>query len=235
MLSVQSRWLFVLLLPVFLVLAYVIDGIVFEYATLTLLASSLVLYVLFVAYSAAGQKRRIAKLHGAIRSEANALFDILVQSRKLPEKSRQRIQDLAAEYMTASFRQRRPAEGAHEYEHLISYCLEYRGKDPDTIGAILATLSANQTNRSKLAVQLGARVTGSEWLLACALLVLSLGFVLTLNTVNPAGQAAQAVVCTALSIQLFNLAKLSTLTHKTAARIWQPLHTLNTARFRRFD
>ena len=66
---------------------------------------------------------RIDELGKLIRAEANAMFDILLKTKKLPEKSRTLIQDMCADYLTSSFRQRKPAEGEHEYERLISYCM----------------------------------------------------------------------------------------------------------------
>lgn len=235
MLKIPAPWLFVILLPVFLALAFAVDGITFEKATLALLAASFVLYVLYAAWITGAQQRRANKLRDAVRAEANAFFAILAQTRNLPLASREHLQDLCAEYLTASFRRGQPGEGEHEYQHLISYCLDYHGKDPETVQAILSQLSTNQTNRTQLAMQLDNRVSGVEWLVLLTLLVISLGFILTLNTVNPAGQAVQALLCTALTLQTANLTKLSSLTHKKAQDLWQPLQTLNTARFRRFD
>jgi hypothetical protein len=234
MLSIRARWLFVVLLLVFLALAYTIPGIEFETGTLALLASSLVLYVLCVVLATAAQQRRIGKLTIIIRTEANTLFNILVATRELPEQSREKLQDLVAEYVAASFRHH-PYKSEFEYEHLVAYCLEYRGKDPETVQKILAGLSANQTNRTRLATLLNNSVPDSIWLLLVTLFVISLGFVLTLNTLNPAGQAVQAFVCATLSLQAFNLFKLSHLVHKKAQSMWRPFDTLKISRFRRFD
>ena len=121
---------------------------------------------------------RIDELGKLIRAEANAMFDILLKTKKLPEKSRTLIQDMCADYLTSSFRQRKPAEGEHEYERLISYCMDYQGKDPATIEKILEKLVANQANRSQLAMQLSNKVFSNEWWIMLVLFSITLGFVM---------------------------------------------------------
>ena len=161
---------------------------------------------------------------------------ILLKTKKLPEKSRNQIQDMCADYLTASFRQRKPAEGEAEYERLISYCMDYEGKDPETIEKILNTLVANQANRSQLAMQLGNKVFSNEWWIMLVLFSITLGFVVFFEVQDAfLMHMVKALLCTGLAMLMINLLKLSTLTHKKAKNIWQPLDTLKTSRFRRFD
>jgi hypothetical protein len=163
------------------------------------------------------------------------MFDILLKTKKLPAQSRNLIQDMCADYLTASYRQRKPAEGEHEYERLISYCMGYNGKDPATIEKILDKLVANQANRSQLAMQLNNRVFTNEWWIMAVLFTITLGFILSLSVPGFVGHFVKALLCTGISMLMINLLKLSTLTHKKAKDIWKPLDTLKTSRFRRFD
>jgi len=220
----------------FLGLTYLVHGITFTPAALTLFSVNSFLYGFYISHVLGAQKSRIDELSKIIRAEANALFDILIKTKKLPPVSRNYIQDMCEAYITASFRQHKPAEGEDEYEHLISYCLNYDGKDPKTIEKILNDLIANQQNRSQLAMQLGNTVFSTEWWIMLVLFSITMGFILFLNIQDTLlMHIVKALLCTGLAMLMINLLKLSTLTHKKAKKIWKPLDTLKTSRFRRFD
>lgn len=236
LLKIRLSWFFFIFFCLFLVFAYLIDGVVFSPAALALFSVNSFLYGFYISPVLAAQKTRIDELNKIIRAEANALFDILLKTKKLPEKSRNHIQDMCAEYITASFRQRRPAEGEHEYERLISYCMDYDGKDPETIEKILNGLVLNQSNRSQLSMQLGNKVFSNEWWIMLVLFSITLGFVMFFDVQNGFLMLfVKALLCTGLAMLMINLLKLSTLTHKKAKNLWKPLDTLKTSRFRRFD
>lgn len=236
LLKIRLSWFFFIFFGIFMAFTYIIDGVVFNPAALALFSVNSFLYGFYISPVLAAQKARIDELNKIIRAEANALFEILLKTKKLPEKSRNYIQDMCAEYLTASFRQRKPAEGEHEYERLISYCLDYKGKDPETIGKILEKLVANQSNRTQLSMQLGNKVFSNEWWIMLVLFSITLGFVLFINVQDTLlMHFVKALLCTGLAMLMINLLKLSTLTHKKAKQIWAPLDTLKTSRFRRFD
>lgn len=236
LLKIRLSTFFFIFLGLFWVLAWLIDGVTFSPAALALFSVNSFLYGFYISPVLAAQKARIDELNKIIRAEANALFDILLKTKKLPEKSRNHIQDMCADYITASFRQRKPAEGEHEYERMISYCLDYDGKDPATIEKILEKLVANESNRSQLAMQLNNKVFSNEWWIMLVLFSITLGFVLFLGVRDTAAMTfVKALLCTGLAMLMINLLKLSTLTHKKAKNIWQPLDKLRTSRFRRFD
>ncbi len=236
LLKIRLSTFFFIFFGVFLLAAWLIDGVTFAPPALALFSVNSFLYGFYISPVLGAQKTRIDDLNRIIRAEANALFDILIKTKSLPEKSRNHIQDMCADYITASFRQRKPAEGEHEYERMISYCLDYAGKDPATIDKILEKLVANQSNRSQLAMQLGNKVFSNEWWIMLVLFSITLGFVLFLNIDSTWLMVfVKALLCTGLAMLMINLLKLSTLTHKKAKNIWQPLDTLKTSRFRRFD
>lgn len=236
LLKTRLSWFFVIFFLVFLDLALIIDGVALAGAGLTLFSVNSFLYGFYVAPVLTAQKTRSDELARIIRAEANALFGMLIKTKKLPRKSRNHIQDLFESYITASFRQRRPAEGEDEYEALITYCLEYDGKEKELVEKILADLVANQQNRSQLAQQLGNRVFNNEWLVMLVLFGITVSFILMLDVVDsPLMQVVKALLCTGLTMLMINLLKLSTLTHKKASQIWDPLDKLATSRFRRID
>lgn len=239
LLKIRLSTFFFVLLVIFFGLTYAADAASFASTPplLTLFTVNSFLYGFYVAPILAAQKARIDELSKIIRAETNALFDVLIKTKKLPSKSRNMIQDMCEEYITASFRERKPAEGEDEYERMISYCLDYEGKDPETVEKILGGLVANQQNRSQLAMQLSNKVFSNEWWIMLVLFSITLGFVLFIDVKadNLVLHAVKALLCTGLAMLMINLLKLSTLTHKKAKLIWQPLDKLKTSRFRRFD
>lgn len=235
LLKIRLSSFFFIFLGIFFVLSFLIDGATFTPATLALFSVNSFLYGFYISPVLGAQKTRIDELNKTIRAEANALFDILIKTKKLPAISRNRIQDMCEEYMTASFRQRKPAEGEFEYERIISYCMDYSGKDPLVVEKILEKLVANQQNRSQLAMQLGNRVFSNEWWIMLVLFSITIGFVLFIHVDGTLMHIVKALLCTGLSMLMINLLKLSTLTHKKAKQIWAPLDKLKASRFHRFD
>ncbi len=236
LLKIRLSWFFLLSFVVFFGLTFAIPGTTFAPAALTLFSINSFLYGFYISPILGAQKARIDDLSKIIRAEANALFDILIKTKKLPPISHKLIQEMCEDYIAASFKERKPAEGEHEYERIISYCLDYKGKEPETIEKILTVLVANQNNRSQLAMQLGNRVFNNEWWIMLVLFSITLGFVLFLNVGSDLlMHFIKALLCTGLAMLMFNLLKLSTLTHKKAKQIWAPLDKLKASRFHRFD
>jgi hypothetical protein len=237
LLKVRLSTFFIVFFGIFLLLTYIVGTKTFLPAVIALFSVNSFLYGFYITPILAAQKTRIDELSKLIRAEANALFDILIKTKKLPSKSRNMIQDMCDDYLKASFRQRKPAEGEDEYERIISYCLDYQGKDPETVEKILNGLVTNQQNRSQLAMQLNNKVFNNEWLIMLVLFSITIGFVLLIDVkINDFFMhLVKALLCTGLAMLMINLLKLSTLTHKKAKMIWKPLDTLRTSRFRRFD
>lgn len=219
----------------YLLLAWKVEGVTFEPGALTLFSVNSFLYGFYIAPVLSAQKSRIDELSRIIRAEATALFDLLLKTKKLPAQTRNHIQNMFAAYVAASVAQRRPGEGEVEYEQLISYCLAYDGQDKETMEKILTGVVANQQNRSQLAMQLGNKVFSNEWMIMLVLFSITLGFVLFLHITSPIMIPVKALLCTGLTMLMINLLKLSTLTHKKAKNIWNPLRKLSKTRFYRVD
>lgn len=236
LLKVRLSWFFYGFFLLFLWATYSVGSMTFSSASLTLFSVNSFLYGFYIAPVLAGQKARIDDLSRIIRAEANALFDLLLKTKPLPRKTRNHLQDMFEDYMTASFKERKPAAGEDEYEALISYCLEYDGKEKEAMDKILTGLVANQQNRSQLAQQLGNKVFNNEWLIMMVLFSITLAFVLQLEVGETVMMhVVQSLLCTGLVMLMINLLKLSTLTHKKALRLWDPIDKLQTSRFRRID
>jgi hypothetical protein len=236
LLKIRLSWFFWVFLLLYSVLSFTLPKAALSGQAIALFSVNSFLYGFYISPILTGQKMRIDELSKAIRAEANALFDILLKTKKLPRRSRNIIQNMVEAYLVASFKQRKPAEGEDEYERLIGYCLEYKGIAPETIEKIMTVLVSNQQNRSQLSMQLGNKVYSNEWWIMMVLFSITIGFVLFLNTPNDwLTHAVKPLLCTGLTMLMINLVKLSTLTHKKAKRIWNPLDTLKTSRFRRIE
>ena len=236
LLKVRLSYYFFILLGIFVVVAFTIDTKEFTGPALTLFSVNSFLYGFYIAPILTGQKARLDELQKVIRAEANVLFGLLIKTKKLDDALRNEYQIMFEDYIKKSLKQRRPAEGEEEYEKLISYSLQYKGLDKDTVEKILEGLVQNQQNRSTLSMQLKNKVYSNEWWVMLVLFSITLGFILFLE-IGTSWQMnlVKAFLCTGLTMLIVILIKLSTLTHKKAKELWQPLEKLLHTRFYRID
>lgn len=234
--KVRLTWFFVFFLGLYLFLATVLPKQKFDSGALTLFSVNSFLYGFYLAPILSSQKARIEDLHRTVRSEANAIFAMALKMKKLPTGLRNRFQKELTEYLDASIKERKIAEGEKEYEDLIGFCLEYDGSHQEEVDKVLSDLIDNQKNRTQYAMMMANRVYAHEWMVIMVLFSITLGFVLLLEiTTNPILIVVKALLCTGLSMLLVILAKLSTLTHKKAKQIWDPLKQLRATHFYRID
>ncbi len=228
LLKIRLSHFFLLFFVVYLILAwFVIEGVTFEGGALTLFSVNSFLYGFYISPVLGAQKSRIDDLNKTIRAEANSLFSMLLKTKKLSGKTKEEVRQLFEDYTHASYKTRAPAAGEAQYEMLISYCLEYKGKDEAEVGKILDSLITNQQNRSQKSMLLTSKVFSNEWWIILVLFSITLGFILFLNVGDVAIMVpVKALLCTGLSMLLINLLKLSTLTHKKAKSLWDPFKRL---------
>lgn len=227
---------FVIFLITYGLLSFILPHQKFDSAALTLFSVNSFLYGFYIAPILGGQKARIEELHRIVRSEANALFSLVLKLKKLPEDLRNKLQELVATYIHATIGHKRKAGGEKEYEELISFCLEYKGPEHETIDKTLDLLIANQQNRTNLNMQLTNRVFSNEWMIMLILFSITLGFILLLDIgSSPILKLVRALLCTGLTMLILILVKLSTLTHKKARQIYDPLNKLVDTHFYRID
>lgn len=184
----------------------------------------------------AGQKQRIDELAKNIRSEAIAFYTVAILSHDLKAEAKKQIKSLAQNYLKASVRSKKPGEGEKEYEDMLRFCIDYDGKEKDIIRKILEALIKNQENRSAFATQLRNGVFSHEWFVLCVLFTITLAYVVMIDfhdyiLLN----AVAALLCTGVTLLLLILAKLTTLTHKKAKTIWQPLDRLIETNFKHIE
>ena len=234
--KVRLSWYFWFFFVVYVLVALSVPIRDFSSGALALFSVNSFLYGFYIAPIIGQQKSRVEELHRIARSEANAIFAMMLKIKKLPKELRNEIQDMFMKYLKVSIRQRRPAEGEAEYEALITYCIQYKGTHSDQIDKLLDGLVANQQNRTNMSMQLQNRVYSNEWVIMGFLFSITLTFILLLNTGDePIFRVLAALLATGLTMLLVILVKLSTLTHKKAKQIWDPYKKLVSTNFYRID
>lgn len=234
---VRLTYFFALFLIIYLLVSVFVPVQQFEAGALTLFSVNSFLYGFYIAPILGAQKNRIDELSQTVRLEANSLFAIGLKLKKINDsETRKELRTLLEDYVKISVKERKIAQGEKQYEDLISYCMKYKGKDNEIIEKILSDLIDNQKNRTKFSMLVGNKVYSNEWLIMLVLFSITMGFVLMIDVNNILLLiVVKALLCTGLSMLLFILAKLSTLTHKKAKQVWDPLIKLRTSNFYRID
>jgi hypothetical protein len=236
LLKIRLSYIFFFWLIVFIAIAFNVTVSKFDGAALTLFSVNSFLYGFYIAPILTGQKSRIDELQKVIRSEANALFGLILKTKNLDKDLRNQYQEMFSKYIEKSIRQKRPGEGEVEYEDLISFSLKYKGINEDKVEKILEGIVANQQNRSTLSMQLKNKVYSNEWWVMFVLFFITLVFIIFIDVgSNWQMKMVKALLCTGLTMLIIILIKLSTLTHKKALDLWKPLEKLQKTNFYRID
>lgn len=220
----------------YLVATYVLPEYTFDSGSLALFSVNSFLYGFYISPILGAQKARIDSLHQIVRSEANALFDLVLDLKKLPKPLRNHLQFMVTMYIKSKLHNKKVNGGEKEYESLISYCVDYKGEHQDQIDAVLSDLVANQKNRTDFNMQAGNKVFANEWHIMLILFSITLGFIMTIKAPHSLlMHLVRALLCTGLTMLVVNLVKLNTLTHKKANQMWSPLQKLIETNFYRID
>lgn len=226
-------WFFFVL---FITLSYVIPGYKYDPGALAIFSVNSFLYGFYITPILNAQKARIDELHRIIRAEANALFSFVLKLKKLPDDMHHKLQGMVTDYVNAKLRSQKPNGGEHEYEALITYCVDTEAKDHEHIDKLLEALVANQQNRTNFSMQVANKVYANEWQIMAILFTITLGFIITLKTEDSfILHIVRALICTGLTMLVLILIKLSSLTHKRAKQMWLPLKKLVDTNFYRID
>lgn len=226
-------WIFYI---IYFGLSIALPHIKFDSGALTLFSVNSFLYGFYIAPILSAQKARIEDLHKIVRSEANALFSIMLRFKNLPDDLRSELQGMVKRYVDVKLRAKKADGAEKEYEALIGYCLNYKGEYQTVIDKTLDGLVANQQNRTNFAMQINNKVYANEWQIMAILFAITLGFILMIDiSTTPLLHVVRALLCTGLSMLILILVKLGTLTHKKAKQMWVPLKKLRDTRFYRID
>lgn len=221
---------------IFLILILAVPSVELGGGQLTLLTVNSFLLAFYLAPILASQKQRIDDLAKAVRLESIALFNVAIHSQELSDATKHKIKSLVSDYLKVVSKNHKPVSGEQQYETLLRFAIDYKGKDEAPVKKILETLVKNEENRTQIAMQLRSGVFSHEWFVLGVLTIVALAYIvvidyhgiLLLNIVA-------ALLCTGITLLLIILAKLTTLTHKKAKIIWQPYKRLLATDFKHID
>ena len=234
--KIRLSYYFIILFVIFITIEIIAPSVKFDSGALTLFSVNSFLYGFYISPILSAQNSRVEELHKIIRSEANAIFAMIISLAKLPQSLRESIKDMFVDYLKTSVKQQKPGEGEEKYEAIIAYCIDYHGQHKEEIDALLDKVVANQQNRTNFAMQISNKVYSNEWIIIMMLFTVTLSFVLLMNTGGDfIYKILAALLCTSLSMLIVILVKMSTLTHKKAKQIWNPFKKLIETRFYRID
>lgn len=226
-------WFFLLF---YLLITYIVPVYKFDSGTLTLFSVNSFLYGFYISPILAMQKARIDSLHQVIRSEANSLFDLALSLKHIAPEMRHNILNKLNQYVIAKMKDKNINKGEKEYESLITYVVNYNGKEKDEVEKVLAKIVANQKNRTDFSMHYGNKVFSNEWHIVAVLFSITLGFIITINSSDIfILHLVRALLCTGLTMLIVNLIKLNTLSHKKALQMWAPLKKLIDTNYYRMD
>lgn len=202
---------------------------------MTIFSVNSFLYGFYISPILSSQKQRIEELHKIIRAESNAIFAIILSTKDLPDDLRNEIQAMFTDYIRKN-KQDHKNGGEKAYEAIITFCVEYKGAHHKDVDELLKKIVDNQQNRTMLSMQLANKVYSNEWIIMMMLFSITLTFILLLDT-GPGVMIrfVTALLCTGLSMLIVILIKLSTLTHKKAKQMWDPMDKLAESHFYRVD
>lgn len=236
LLKIRLSWYFVFFFVFYTAICLILPRQKFESGALALFSVNSFLYGFYIAPILGAQKARVEDLHRIVRSEANAIFAMVIKLKPLPAKLRNELQAMFTAYLKACIKEKKPAEGEVLYEAMIGYCLNYKGQHETEINKLLDGLVANEQNRTNFAMQMSNKVYSNEWVIMTFLFSVTLVFILLLDTgSNLVFRLLAALLATGLTMLIVILVKLSTLTHKKAKQIWDPYKKLVDSHFYRID
>ena len=220
----------------FLALILATPKIALSGGQLTLLTVNSFLLAFYLGPIMAAQKQRLDDLAKAIRSEAIAFFSIAIQAQDMTTEVKRQVKGMSKKYLESCLHTRAVAEGEREYEALLRYCVDYKGKSQEKVDKVQQILIDNQQNRSQLSSLLQMNVYSHEWFVLCVLSAITLSYIVVIDYGhNILLNGVAALLCTGLALLLLILEKLNTLTHKKAKPVWKPFEKLLDTDFKRID
>ncbi len=182
------------------------------------------------------QKVRVDTMNKTVRTEVMLLLDVLAQSHLLTDKQRLELKRLLAEYIDSILGNEQVRAENVQYDALLRYVTKGKHRDDVVMQGIYARLQKSQENLDTLNLLYGSQVFSHEWAVLFVLFLITLFFILQIDYNGLLlFQLLVAVLCTGLTLLMVILIKYSTLTHKQAKKMWDPLRRLRTEHFEELE
>jgi hypothetical protein len=174
--KIRLSWYFVIFFVIFTLICLFVPRYKFESGALALFSVNSFLYGFYIAPIISAQKSRIEELHKIVRSEANAIFAMVIKLKSLPKDLRNQLQEMFINYLKSCVKEKKATEGEARYEEMIGFCLSYKGEHQDEINKLLDGLVANEQNRTNFNMQIRNKVFSNEWTVMAFLFSVTLTF-----------------------------------------------------------
>ncbi len=218
-----------------LVLRYV-DRLTLTPGQLALFSVNSILFGYYFGPLLAAQKTRVDTMNKTVRTETMLMLDILAQAHLLTEKQRLDIKRLLASYVDSILDNPNVRAENRHYDELLYYVTKGKHRSDIVMQGIYNRLQQTQGNRDTLNGLYTSAVFNHEWMVLFMLFFVTLSFILQIDYNGLLlFQMLAAVLCTGLTLLMLILIKYSTLTHKQAKRMWEPLRHLRAEHFEELE
>ena len=215
---------------IFFIVSLFLPKIELQGAALTLFSVNSFLYGFYISPIISAQRLRIDQLHRLVAVEVNKLEEIVQYSRRMEPEFQAKVLD-ALEVYRHKAAKGGARVGETEFVELSTIVVAYDGEKKDPHKEMMKSVFAAQQNRAEIRLLVESKVYSNEWIVMAILFTITIAFILFTRLPDIALlQIIPAVLCAGLSMLIVILIKMSTLTHKRAKTIWQPLHELKEMR-----
>lgn len=233
--KVRLTYYFVFLLFAFMVMSLLIGEVEFDRPALTLFSVNSFLYGFYISPIINAQRARINELHKLIRVESAKLYEIALYSKRLEQDVHTKLLKELNEYAAAAYADH-DKDGEKEFEDIMTLLINYKGDHKDPYKEIMKAAFAVQGSRSAINLLLSKRVFKNEWIVMVILFTITVSFIMLIKLPEHSLlQLIPPVLGAGLSMLVVILVKMSTLTHKRAKTIWDPLDNLVNTHFRKIN
>ena len=227
---IRLTYFFAIFVAFYLIISLLVDGIPLDRPALTLFSVNAFLYGFYISPIVSFQRDRLRGLHRLISNEASRLYEINQYTLRLEPDFRKGLQKELKSYTDAAYATREE-QGEKEFEQMMKVAIEYKG-DTGEYKEMLKSIFAIQANRAEINRLLHSPVYKNEWIVLSILFIVTVVFILAIQL--PSGSLLNLVppiLCAGITTLYVILLKMSTLTHKRAKTIWEPLDKLSSSDF----
>lgn len=193
---------------------------------LALFSANSFLYGYYFGPLLSAQKLRVQDMQKIVYQEALVIYGILTQSHMLKPYDRHELKVKLKVYIDSVIGKKFKIDNP-KYDELLEFASSKRFEGNDTMKDIYNRIAKTQEDRENLALLYSQKLFSHEWIVLFILFSITIFFVLQIDY----GQsllfnAIAASLCTGLTMLIVILAKYSTLLHKEAKSLWNPMKQL---------
>ena len=233
LLKIRMSTIGILLLLFYIVFVFLNHRVKLTPGQLALFSVNSFLFGYYFAPLLSAQKSRVASLIASARQEEMAILDLLTQSHLVSSANRHKLKVKLRVYLDDIIGNTNITADNQYYDELLFFSKRVKGEDVGVMNLIYDRLAKTLVNRDAMNNLFGSKIYSHEWMVVTVLFFITLFFSLQTDFAESYFFGLMlAVLCTGLTMLMVILLKFSTLTHKEARRMWQPLIEL---RDRHFD